>query len=179
MKYIQNTYASGIEVKVKPADGRTVSVHFERYKVDRLNGQVLSDGYTEIEDGLYKELEKNAAFRMCRDKGWLVVHNEAPLRAGSFEQMLELKAHIQRLEEENAALKEENAALKEENAALKAKLAAAAAPAPVQGTAGARALADMSYNELKALAKEKGIKEIPAKKADLIAAIEALGSKEM
>lgn len=166
MKYIQNTYASGIEVNVKPADGRPVSVHFERYKVDRLNGQVLSDGYTEIEDDLYKELEKNAAFRMCRDKGWLVVHNEAPLKAGSFEQMLALRARVTELEQENAE--------------LKAKLAAAAAPAAsVPGAAEVRTLADMSYNELKALAKEKGIKDIPAKKVDLIAAIEALDVKEM
>lgn len=166
MKYIQNTYTSGIEVKVKPADGRPVSVHFERYKVDRLTGQVLSDGYTEIEDDLYKELEKNAAFRMCRDKGWLVVHNEAPLKVGSFEQMLALRARVAELERENAE--------------LKAKLAASAAPAvSIPGAAEARTLADMSYNELKAIAKEKGIKEIPAKKIDLVAAIEALDNKEM
>jgi len=175
MKYIQNTYASGIEVKVKPADGRPVSVHFERYKVDRLNGQVLSDGYTEIEDDLYKELEKNAAFRMCRDKGWLVVHNEVPLKAGSFEQMIALRARVAELEKENAELKKENAE-------LKAKLAAAAVPAAasVPGAAEARTLSDMSYNELKAIAKEQGIKDIPAKKVDLVAAIEALDvNKEM
>ena len=167
MKYIQNTYTSGIEVKVKPADGRPVSVHFERYKVDRLTGQVLSDGYTEIEDDLYKELEKNAAFRMCRDKGWLVVHNEAPLKAGSFEQMLALRARVAELEKENAE--------------LKAKLAASAAPAvSIPGAAEARTLSDMSYNELKAIAKENGIKDIPAKKVDLVAAIEALDvNKEM
>ena len=169
MKYIQNTYTSGIEVNIKPAaGGRPFAVHFERYKVDRLTGQVISDGYTEVEDDLFRQLEGNGAFRMCRDKGWLVVHSEAPLKAGSFEQMLELKARV--------------AELKEENAELRAKLAErdsapVAAPA-VPDAPEASGYGSMSYNELKAAAREKGIKDIPAKKVDLIAALEA-ADKEM
>ena len=176
MKYIQNTYTSGIEVNIKPAaGGRPFAVHFERYKVDRLTGQVISDGYTEVEDDLFRQLEGNGAFRMCRDKGWLVVHSEAPLKAGSFEQMLELKARV-------AEFKEENAELKEENAELRAKLAErdsapVAAPA-VPDAPEALGYGSMSYNELKAAAREKGIKDIPAKKVDLIAALEA-ADKEM
>ena len=171
MKYIQNTYTSGIEVNIKPAaGGRPFAVHFERYKVDRLTGQVISDGYTEVEDDLFRQLEGNGAFRMCRDKGWLVVHNEAPLKAGSFEQMLALRARVAELEQENAELKAKLAAAAPVSAALAAP---AASDAPEISGYGS-----MSYNELKAAAKEKGIKDIPAKKVDLIAALEA-ADKEM
>ena len=183
MKYIQNTYTSGIEVNIKPAaGGRPFAVHFERYKVDRLTGQVISDGYTEVEDDLFRQLEGNGAFRMCRDKGWLVVHSEAPLKAGSFEQMLELKARVAELKEENAELKARVTEREKENAELRAKLAErdsapVAAPA-VPDAPEASGYGSMSYNELKAAAREKGIKDIPAKKVDLIAALEA-ADKEM
>lgn len=113
MKYIQNTYTSDIQIMLKKPDGRPLkSVVFARYQLDRLSGQIVSDGYTEVSDEDMELLNKNGAFKLLVDKKKLVIKNEAPLKAGSFEQMLDLKA-------ENAALKEENAKLKEELEALK------------------------------------------------------------
>ena len=113
MKYIQNTYSADIGIVIKD-NGRFVkNMTFARYQLDRASGQVVSDGFTEVEDEDLKLLEKNGAFQLLIAKGKLVVKDEAPLKAGSFEQMLALKERVNTLEAENAALKEEIKALKE------------------------------------------------------------------
>lgn len=113
MKYIQNTYSADIQIVLKQPDGRFLkNMVFARYQQDRISGQVVSDGYTEVEDADLALLQENGAFKLLVDKKKLVVKDEAPLKAGSFEQMLNLKA-------ENEALKKENKALKEELEALK------------------------------------------------------------
>lgn len=157
MKYIQNTRTSGIEIKVRDVSGRDIVVAFERYRTNKLTGQVESNGFTEVNDDVFKALEGNKAFCVCKDKGWLVVHKEAPLVAGSFEQMLEARARIKELEEENNALKAQLAAYQK---------GAAPAEDPVSYD-------DMNYNELRSLAKKRGIEDAPSKKTELIEALKA------
>ena len=124
MKYIQNTYRSDIQIIVK-VDGRTKNYVFAHYQIDKISGQVISDGFTEVSDDDLKVLETNGAFKLLVEKGKLNVKDEAPLKAGSFEQLLDLKAKVKALEEENAALKAENAKLK-------------AGGKPAKGKAGAK-----------------------------------------
>lgn len=111
MKYIQNTYSADIQIVLKQPDGRFLkNMVFARYQQDRISGQVVSDGYTEVEDADLALLQENGAFKLLVDKKKLVVKNEAPLKAGSFEQMLELKQRVATLEAENAQLREKLAA---------------------------------------------------------------------
>lgn len=110
--YIQNTYTSDIRIDLKK-DGRfSKSVVFGRYVMNRATGSVEQDGFTEVDEELYKELEGSLSFKVLVQKGKLVVKEEAPLKAGSFTQILEMKARIKELEDENAALKAEVAELK-------------------------------------------------------------------
>lgn len=127
MKYIQNTYTSDIQIQLKENGHFLKSVDFGRYLIDRATGQVVNDGFTEVEDDDYALLEKNNAFKMVVNKGWLVVSDKAPLKAGSFEQMLEAQARIKELEAENEELKskvKDIEAYAAENKELKEKLAA-------------------------------------------------------
>lgn len=111
MKYVQNTYSADIQIVLKHPDGRFLkNMVFARYQQDRISGQVVSDGYTEVEDEDLALLQANGAFKLLVDKKKLVVKNEAPLKAGSFEQMLNLKQRVATLEAENAQLKEKLAA---------------------------------------------------------------------
>lgn len=111
MKYIQNTYSADIQIVLKQPDGRFLkNMVFARYQQDRISGQVVSDGYTEVEDADLALLQENGAFKLLVDKKKLVIKNEAPLKAGSFEQMLDLKQRVATLEAENAQLREKLAA---------------------------------------------------------------------
>lgn len=111
MKYIQNTYSADIQIVLKQPDGRFLkNMVFARYQQDRISGQVVSDGYTEVEDADLALLQENGAFKLLVEKKKLVIKDEAPLKAGSFEQMLNLKQRVADLEAENAKLKEELAA---------------------------------------------------------------------
>lgn len=111
MKYIQNTYSADIQIVLKQPDGRFLkNMVFARYQQDRISGQVVSDGYTEVEDADLALLQENGAFKLLVSKKKLVVKDEAPLKAGSFEQMLNLKQRVATLEAENAQLREKLAA---------------------------------------------------------------------
>lgn len=111
-KYIQNTYTADIQIVLKE-DGRFLkNMVFTRYQLDKLSGQVISDGFTEVDAEDLKLLEKNGAFKLLVQKKKLVVKDEAPLKAGSFEQLLELKTKVKALEDENKALKAEIEKLK-------------------------------------------------------------------
>ena len=113
MKYIQNTYTADIGITIKD-NGRFVkTITFERYQLDKASGQVVSDGFTEVNDEDLKLLEANGAYQLLVKKGKLAVKDEAPLKAGSFEQMLALKERVKALEAENKALQEEVKSLKE------------------------------------------------------------------
>ena len=105
-KYIQNTYTADIQIVLYENGRFKQNVVFPRYQIDRMSGQVVSDGFLEVDEELLKALEANGAYQLLIKKGKLVVKNEAPLKAGSFEQLLNLKAKVKALEEENAALKE-------------------------------------------------------------------------
>lgn len=110
-KYVQNTYTADIQIILKQPDGRFLkNVIFRRYVQNKLTGQVESDGFTEISAEDYKLLEGNSAFKVLVAKKRLVVRNEAPLKAGSFEQMLALKEEVTQLKAENQALREKLAA---------------------------------------------------------------------
>ena len=103
-KYIQNTYTADIQIVLKK-DGRFErNAIFPHYVFNKLTSQVENDGYTEVDEELYERLKKDVCFNVLVDKGKLVVHDEAPLRAGSFTQIMEMKAHIKELEEINAKL---------------------------------------------------------------------------
>jgi hypothetical protein len=107
IKYVQNTYTADIQIILKQPDGRFLkNVIFRRYVQNKLTGQVESDGFTEISAEDYKLLEGNSAFKVLVAKKRLVVRDEAPLKAGSFEQMLALRERVKQLETENQALKE-------------------------------------------------------------------------
>ena len=111
-KYIQNTYSADIQIVLKK-DGRFErNVVFAHYVFNRATGQVENDGYTEVDEELYKRLEQDACFKVLVGKGKLVVKDEAPLKAGSFTQIMEMKARIKELETELAAVKAENEELK-------------------------------------------------------------------
>ena len=111
-KYIQNTYSADIQIVLKK-DGRFErNVVFAHYVFNRVTGQVENDGYTEVDEELYERLKKDACFNVLVSKGKLVVKDEAPLKAGSFTQLMEMKAHIKELEDENKKLKAENEELK-------------------------------------------------------------------
>ena len=103
-KYIENTYTADIQIVLKK-DGRFErNAIFPHYVFNKLTSQVENDGYTEVDEELYERLKKDVCFNVLVDKGKLVVHDEAPLRAGSFTQIMEMKAHIKELEEINAKL---------------------------------------------------------------------------
>ena len=111
-KYIQNTYSADIQIVLKK-DGRFErNVVFAHYVFNRATGQVENDGYTEVDEELYERLKKDACFNVLVSKGKLVVKDEAPLKAGSFTQIMEMKARIKELETELAKVKAENEELK-------------------------------------------------------------------
>jgi hypothetical protein len=154
-KYIQNTYTADIQIILKK-DGRFErNVVFSHYVFNRATGQVENDGYTEVDEELYARLQKDACYNVLVKKGKLVVHDKAPLKAGSFTQLMEMQSRIKELEEKNAALEAELAALK-------------------GGDKGAEGdgLDKLKLDELKAKAKELGLDaEALTKKADVIALI--------
>lgn len=162
-KYIQNTYTADIQIILKK-DGRFErNVIFPHYVFNRATGQVENDGYTEVDEELFERLQKDACYKVLVKKGKLVEKDEAPLKAGSFTQLMELKARIKELEDENAALKAENEALKK---------------------GGDKASADdgldkLKLDELKAKAKELGLDaEALTKKAEVITLIRSAGTTE-
>lgn len=111
-KYIQNTYSADIQIVLKK-DGRFErNVVFSHYVFNRATGQVENDGYTEVDEELYERLKKDACFNVLVSKGKLVVKDEAPLKAGSFTQIMEMRARIKELETELAKVKAENEELK-------------------------------------------------------------------
>lgn len=111
-KYIQNTYTADIQIVLKK-DGRFErNAIFPHYVFNKLTGQVENDGYTEVDEELYERLKKDVCFNVLVKKGKLVVKDEAPLKAGSFTQLMEMKARIKELEEINAKLTAEIEELK-------------------------------------------------------------------
>ena len=150
-KYIQNTYTADIQIIAK-VEGRQKNYVFTHYQRDKISNQVVSDGFTEVTDEDLKILDANGAFKLLIAKKRLILKDEAPLKAGSFEQLLELKAKVKEQEETIAALRAEIAELKGENPD--------AAPASDDG------LDKLKLDELKAKAEELGLDAKDLKKKD-------------
>lgn len=165
-KYIQNTYSADIQIVLKK-DGRfEQNVVFTHYVFNRATGQVESDGYTEVDEQLFERLQKDACYNVLVKKGKLVVHDEAPLKAGSFTQLMEMKARIKELEDENKKLKAEIAELK-------------GAKGGASTEAADDGLDKLKLDELKAKAKELGLDaEAFTKKAEVIALIREAAGKD-
>ena len=148
-KYIQNTYTADIQIITK-VDGRQKNYIFTHYQRDKISNQIISDGFTEVTDEDLKILNANGAFRLLIDKKRLILKDEAPLKAGSFEQLLELKAKVKEQEETIAALRAEIAVLKGDKADADAD----------------DGLDKLKLDELKAKAKELGLDAEDLKKKD-------------
>ena len=66
--YIQNTYSADIRIDLKK-DGRfSKSVVFGRYIMNRATGTVEQDGFTEVDEELYKELQSSLSFKVLVEK---------------------------------------------------------------------------------------------------------------
>lgn len=113
MKYIQNNYTSDIQLNLKNESGTaTTSIVFKRQATDRMTGQLVSSGYTEVEDGLFERLEVSKAFQKCLNEGKLLVCEEPPLTVNTMERLMAANEKIRQLTLENEALKKELASLK-------------------------------------------------------------------
>ena len=159
-KYIQNTYTADIQIIAK-VEGRQKNYVFAHYQRDKISNQVVSDGFTEVTEEDLKILNANGAFKLLIDKKRLILKDEAPLKAGSFEQLLELKAKVKEQEETIALLRAEIAELKGEKSG-----------------ADDDGLDKLKLDELKAKAKELGLDaEALKKKDEVIKLIREAGGK--
>ena len=159
-KYIQNTYTADIQIIAK-VEGRQKNYVFAHYQRDKISNQVVSDGFTEVTEEDLKILNANGAFKLLIDKKRLILKDEAPLKAGSFEQLLELKAKVKEQEETIALLRAEIAELKGEKSG-----------------ADDDGLDKLKLDELKAKAKELGLDaEALKKKDEVIKLIREAGDK--
>lgn len=117
MVYVQNKYTSDIKLNLNDG-GKTTSVLFKRYQVDRLTGQVVESGYTQVEDELEARLQESKAFKNLVTTGKLVLCKEVPLTVNTLERCMQLQS-------ENASLKQQIKQLEGENKAVKAQAKAA------------------------------------------------------
>ena len=151
-KYIQNTYTADIQIIAK-VDSKRKNFVFAHYQRDKISNQVISDGFTEVTEEDLKILNTNGAFKLLIDRKRLVVKDEAPLKAGSFEQLLELKAKVKEQEETIAALRAKIAELK-------------GGKGEATTEAADDGLDKLKLEELKAKAKELGLDAEALKKKD-------------
>lgn len=106
MKYIQNNYVSDIQLNLKNESGTaTTSIVFKRQATDRMTGQLVASGYTEIDDELFERLEVSKAFQKCINEGKLVVCDEPPLTVNTMERLMAANEKVRQLTAENEALK--------------------------------------------------------------------------
>ena len=117
MVYVQNKYTSDIKLNLTDG-GKTTSVIFKRYQVDRLTGQVIESGYTQVDDELEAKLQESKGFKSLIASKKLVLCKEVPLTVNTLEKCMELQA-------ENAGLKQQLQQLEGENRAIKAQAKAA------------------------------------------------------
>lgn len=111
MVYVQNKYTSDIKLNLTDG-GKTTSVIFKRYQVDRLTGQVVESGYTQVEDELEARLQESKAFKNLVTTGKLILCKEVPLTVNTLERCMQLQS-------ENASLKQQIKQLQFEIAELK------------------------------------------------------------
>ena len=133
MVYVQNKYTSDIKLNLTDG-GKTTSVIFKRYQVDRLTGQVVESGYTQVEDELEARLQESKAFKNLVTTGKLILCKEVPLTVNTLERCMQLqsenaslKQQIKQFQLEIAELKKVKAEAPEEAAAEDAESVVAAA----------------------------------------------------
>lgn len=117
MVYVQNKYTSDIKLNLTDG-GKTTSVIFKRYQVDRLTGQVVESGYTQVDDELEAKLQESKGFKSLVETKKLVLCKEVPLTVNTLEKCMELQA-------QNAGLSQQLKSVESENKALKAQAEAA------------------------------------------------------
>lgn len=106
MKYIQNNYTSDIQLNLKNESGTaTTSVVFRKQTTDRMTGQLVATGYTEIDDALFERLEVSKAFQKCLKESKLVICEEPPITVNTVERLMAANEKIKELTVENEALK--------------------------------------------------------------------------
>lgn len=99
MVYVQNKYTSDIKLNLTDG-GKTTSVIFKRYQVDRLTGQVVESGYTQVDDELEAKLQESKGFKGLVASGKLILCKEVPLTVNTLEKCMQLQS-------ENASLKQQ------------------------------------------------------------------------
>lgn len=99
MVYVQNKYTSDIKLNLTDG-GKTTSVIFKRYQVDRLTGQVVESGYTQVDDELEAKLQESKGFKSLVASGKLILCKEVPLTVNTLEKCMQLQS-------ENASLKQQ------------------------------------------------------------------------
>lgn len=99
MVYVQNKYTSDIKLNLTDG-GKTTSVIFKRYQVDRLTGQVVESGYTQVDDELEAKLQESKCFKGLVASGKLILCKEVPLTVNTLEKCMQLQS-------ENASLKQQ------------------------------------------------------------------------
>lgn len=106
MKYIRNTDDANIVCRISSDKNR--SFLFKNKKIDKMNGTMLSNGYTEISDEEIAILRAESdTFKYYEKKGRLTVVENLPFESMSADQLI-------------AALRTENSILKQELRELKA-----------------------------------------------------------
>lgn len=116
--WIQNAYTSDIEIILRDDKGlHDEHFIFRAYKLDRMTGQVISDGFTALEAEDYKRLEeKSRSLKKCIESGKLIKYDEPPASAMSTaDRIIELQEKIRILTDENNALKAELGKYKKDN----------------------------------------------------------------
>ena len=121
MVYVQNKYTSDIKLNLTDG-GTTTSVIFKRYQVDRLTGQVIESGYTQVDDELEARLQESKGFKSLVASKKLVLCKEVPLTVNTLEKCMELQAENAGLNQQVKGLESENKALKAQNEAAQGEL---------------------------------------------------------
>lgn len=106
MKYVRNTDDANIVCRI--SSDKNKSFLFKNKKIDKINGTILSNGYTEISDEEIEILRAESdTFKYYETKGRLTVVENLPFESMSAEQLI-------------AVLRTENSILKQELRELKA-----------------------------------------------------------
>lgn len=141
MKYIKNTGRIALAFTIVK-NGREVKISFDRRRLFRDSGNIVTDGITPIEEEDIKELKKQKLFNDFLKKGDLEILEEKDVKSPEESKISqledenkELKAKLEEASKNEKPdvkkLKDEKKVLEDENATLKAQLEALTKDKPV------------------------------------------------